>query len=130
MKLFLKNQIFIAIQSFLLTLVLFFIHKTILLNFLENETLIIDLYKTYIFHFILTTGIIFIVNYKKYRSNDTVFNTFIVFTILKMILVMVFLLPVFLSETKTKNIDVFNFFIPYFIYLSFEVYSITQSLQK
>jgi len=52
------------------------------------------------------------------------------FTLLKMILAIVFLLPVFLSETENKQPDVFNFFIPYFLYLFFEVYSLTTFLQK
>lgn len=130
MKAFLKTQFQVVIQSILITLVLFFVHNTLLSNFLPKTVLVLPLYTIYLFHFIVTTAIIFIVSYKKFQGNDNVFNLFIFFTLLKMLLVVVFLLPVFLSDVKNKNYDVFNFFIPYFVYLTFEVYSITKLLQK
>ena len=45
-----------------------------------------------------------------------------------MILVIVFLIPLFLSNETEKIGDTINFFIPYFIFLAFEVYSINQFL--
>lgn len=130
MKLFLKSQFQVAVQIVLITLVLFFIHNAILSNFLSKAILVLQLYQIYLFHFVVTTAIIFIICYKKFQGNDNVFNLFMAFTLLKMLLVVVFLLPVFLSELKNRNYDVFNFFAPYFIYLAFEVYSITKLLQK
>ena len=35
-----------------------------------------------------------------------------------------------LSDFEDKQPDVFNFFIPYFLFLFFEVYSLTRFLQK
>ena len=130
MKEFLKTQFQVAIQSFLITLVLFFVHNTLISNFIPKALLVLPLYTIYLFHLIVTTVIIFIVSYKKSQGNDNVFNLFILFTLIKMLLVVVFLLPVFLSDVKNKNYDVFNFFIPYFAYLTFEVYSITKMLKK
>lgn len=130
MKAFLKTQFQVAIQSVLITLVLFFAHNTLISNFLPKALLVLPLYTIYLFHLIVTTVIIFIVSYKKSQGNDNVFNLFILFTLIKMLLVVVFLLPVFLSDVKNKNYDVFNFFIPYFVYLTFEVYSITKPLKK
>lgn len=130
MKAFLKTQFQVVSQSILITLVLFFIHNTVLSNVLTKALLVLPLYQIYLFHFIVTTAIIFIVSYKKYQGNDNVFNLFIFFTLLKMVLVVVFLLPVFLSDVKNKNYDVFNFFLPYFIYLALEVYSITKLLNQ
>lgn len=51
-------------------------------------------------------------------------------TLLKMILVIVFLLPLLMIEVKDKKPDVFNFFIAYFLFLIFEVYSIAKFLQN
>jgi hypothetical protein len=42
-------------------------------------------------------------------------------TLAKMILALVFLLPVLIGETENAKTEVLNFFIPYFIYLAFEV---------
>lgn len=130
MKAFLKSQMQIIAQSGLLTVILFFIHNNVFSNILPKAFLLLPLYKIYLFHFIVTTAIIVIVSYKKFTGNETIFNLFILFTLIKMVLVVVFLLPVFLSNIKNKNYDVFNFFIPYFIYLTFEVYRITKLLQK
>lgn len=130
MKEFLKTQFQTIALSVLITLVLFFIHNTLIATVIPNALFVIPLYKIYLFHFIVTTIIILIVSYKNFQGKDTIFNLFIFFTLLKMILAVVFLLPVFLSDFKNRNYDVFNFFIPYFIYLSFEVYSITKLLQK
>ncbi len=130
MKEFLKSQFQIIVQSVFITLVLFFIHNTLLNKLLPKALLIVPLYQIYLFHFVVTSIIIFIVIYKKHQGNENVFNLFVLFTLLKMLLVVIFLLPVFLSDVNNKNYDVFNFFMPYFIYLSFEVYSITKLLQK
>lgn len=130
MNAFLKTQLQIIAQSVLITLVLFFTHNTIISNLFPKAIFVLPLYQIYLFHFVVTSTIIFIVSYKKHQGNDNVFNLFIFFTLLKMLLVVVFLLPVFVSDVKNKNYDVFNFFMPYFIYLAFEVYSITKLLQK
>jgi hypothetical protein len=47
-----------------------------------------------------------------------------------MTVAILFLLPLLLSDFENKQPDVFNFFIPYFLYLFFEVYSVTKFLQK
>jgi hypothetical protein len=130
MKDFLKSQFQIIVQSVLIALILFFIHNTLLNKLFPKAILIVPLYQIYLFHFVVTSTIIFIVIYKKHQGNENVFNLFVLFTLLKMLLVVIFLLPVFLSDVKNKNYDVFNFFMPYFIYLTFEVYSITKLLQK
>jgi hypothetical protein len=47
-----------------------------------------------------------------------------------MILAIMFLLPILLSDFENKQPDVFNFFIPYFLFLFFEVFALTRFLQK
>jgi hypothetical protein len=46
-------------------------------------------------------------------------------TLFKMVLAIVFLLPVLLNTVPNAQADVFNFFIPYFLYLAFEIVNIT-----
>jgi hypothetical protein len=130
MKSFLKSQFLVVAQTVLLTAVLFFIHDTIFEAILPKVSLILSLYKIYLFHFIVTTIVIIVVNHKNLQKGSNVFNVFMLFTLVKMLLALVFLLPIFLSDLKTRNYDVVNFFIPYFIYLAFEVFVIIKPLQN
>ena len=130
MKSFLKSQILVVAQAILITAVLFYIHNTVISTAFPKVSLILPLYKIYLFHLIVTTVVIVSVNYKSLQKGSNVFNVFMLFTFVKMILALVFLLPVFLSHIKTRNYDAVNFFIPYFIYLAFEVFVITKLLQK
>jgi hypothetical protein len=130
MKSFLKSQFLFVAQTVLLTTVLFFIHDTIFEVTLPKVSLILSLYKIYLFHFIVTTTVIIVVNHKNLQKGSNVFNVFMLFTLVKMLLALVFLLPIFLSDLKTRNYDVVNFFIPYFIYLAFEVFVIIKPLQN
>lgn len=130
MKAFLKSQLQVIAQAVLITAVLFFIHNTIISTAFPKLALILPLYKIYLFHLIVTTVVIVAVNYKSLQKESNVFNIFMLFTFVKMILALVFLLPVFLSTAKNRNYDAVNFFIPYFIYLAFEVFVITKLLQK
>jgi hypothetical protein len=45
-------------------------------------------------------------------------------------LVIVILLPLLIGNSKDKKPDVFNFFIVYFLFLIFEVFSITKFLKN
>jgi hypothetical protein len=130
MKSFLKSQFLAVAQTVLLTTVLFFIHDTIFEVTLPKVSLILSLYKIYLFHFIVTTTVIIVVNHKNLQKGSNVFNVFMLFTLVKMLLALVFLLHIFLSDLKTRNYDVVNFFIPYFIYLAFEVFVIIKPLQN
>lgn len=127
---FKSRQLSFLIQNVVVTLILLGIHSYLLSHFAQNTQFIIPLWQIYVFHFVVTTLLYTVINYKYSKGKKEIFNTFMGFTLLKMILAIVFLLPVFLSETENKQPDVFNFFIPYFLYLFFEVYSLTSFLQK
>jgi hypothetical protein len=51
-------------------------------------------------------------------------------TLLKMILAVLFLLPLLFSDFENKQADVFNFFIPYFLFLAFEILSVLRILKS
>jgi len=129
-----KNLITAQLQSIyyivLISAILFFIHYSLIENFSTNSVLIIPLYKIYLFHFIVTIFLVCTINYKYFQGNENIFNFFIILTLIKMVLAMVFLLPLILSVSKNKTAEVFNFFIPYFFYLAYEVFSITKNFQK
>jgi hypothetical protein len=127
---FQSRQISFLTQGFLFAIVVLSIHSYLLYYFATKTVFFFPIWHIYLFNFVTTAMLYTIVNYKYSKDKTTVFNTFMVSTLLKMILVIVFLLPLLIKEIKDKKPDVFNFFIAYFLFLIFEVYSITKFLQN
>jgi len=127
---FTKRQLSFLLQNIAFSVVLFGMHWYLLSYFATDIVFFFPLWQIYVFHFVVTTILYSIINYKYSNGQTEIFNTFMVVTFLKMTLSILFLLPLLLSDFEKKQPDVFNFFIPYFLYLFFEVYSVTQFLQK
>jgi hypothetical protein len=127
---FQSRQISFTIQYALFAVAIFSIHSYLLYYFATKTIFFFPIWHIYLFNFVTTAMLYTIVNYKYSKDKTTVFNTFMVSTLLKMILVIVFLLPLLMGEVKDKKPDVFNFFITYFLFLIFEVYSIAKFLQN
>jgi len=128
---FKKRQAKFFIQLLVLSLTIVGVHSYLLHYFADNMLFFFPLWQVYIFHVIVTTVLYSIINYRYSSGKTDVFNIFMIATFLKMTLAIVFLLPLLLSDSfENKQPDVFNFFIPYFLYLFFEVYSLTLFLQK
>lgn len=127
---FLKKIKVFAIQLAVFSAFLFGIHSYIFMHIGSEMTIILPLWQIYIF----LTAIVFIIYawilYQYTKGKTEVFNYFMIGTMAKMILAMIFLLPVFLSDMESKRPDVFNFFIPYFIFLALEVFLITKLLNQ
>ena len=123
-------------KSFLFKLVLisgliFAAHNYIEYYFLNEMLIFFPLWHIYVFHFVTVAIIYSLINYKDSQGKTTVvLNLFMGGTFIKMILAILFLLPLFTSDLEIKRLDVFNFFIPYFIFLAFEVYSINYFINK
>lgn len=128
-NIFKKRQVSFLIQLIFLTGILLGIHSY-LSHYFIKEILFFSLWQVYIFHFIVTLLVYSVINYQDAVGKKQIFNSFMISTILKMILAVLFLLPLLLSTFENKKPDVFNFFIPYFLYLAFEVYSLNKILQK
>lgn len=127
---FKSRQLSFLIQNIAFSLVLFGIHAYLVSYLAADFNFFFPLWQIYLFHFVVTTVLYTIINYKYSNGKTDIFNIFMVITFLKMTLAILFLLPLLLSDFENKQPDVFNFFIPYFLYLFFEVYSVTQFLQK
>jgi len=127
---FKKRQITFLIQLVLVTLVLLGTHAYLLSYFATELVFFFPVWHIYVFHFIVTAVFYSIINYKYSSGKKDIFNLFMMMTFLKMILAILFLLPLLLSDFENKQPDVFNFFIPYFMYLFFEVYALTKFLNK
>ena len=111
------------------TLLLFGIHYYILLQFFEGD-LHFPLWTIYAFNAILVLIVYSIISYKNKQGSKKMYQLFLGLTILKMVLAIVFLLPLFLGKSAHPQLEVINFFIPYFIFLGFEIFSLNKFLQK
>lgn len=127
---FLKRQINFLIQLLVISALTFGVHSYLLHHFAKETLLFFPVWQIYVFHFVITALLYGLINYKYSKGEKAIFNFFMIGTLLKMILAIIFLLPILFSEFENKQPDVFNFFIPYFLFLAFEVFSITKFLQK
>ncbi|MDT0620532.1 hypothetical protein [Croceitalea vernalis] len=122
------RQLFFMLQLALGALIMYFFHSYLVSSLLPDKEFVIPLWNVYVFHFIAVLIVYSIINFRFSNGRKQVFNPFILLMVLKMILVVIFLLPLFLSDAPNKVSDAVNFFIPYFIFLAFEVYSINRFL--
>ena len=130
MEVFKKRQLTFLLQLIAVTAILFGMHSYLLSYFAEDVAFFFPVWHIYAFHVLVTALFYTIINYRFSTGKTNVFNVFMILTFLKMIFAILFLLPVLLSDFENKQPDVFNFFIPYFMYLFFEVYALTKFLQK
>ncbi len=127
---FKKRQLTFVLQLVGVTIILFAIHSYLLYHFAKNITFFFPIWQVYAFHMVITLLFYSIINYKYSSGQKEIFNLFMILTFIKMFLAILFLLPLLLSDFENKQPDVFNFFIPYFLYLFFEVFALTRFLQK
>jgi len=121
-------------SSFLLSLIgftifLFLIHFYIIYQFFEGQ-LYFPIWTIYVFNVVLVCAVYFVLNYKYKQKSESILNFFLGLTMLKMILAIVFLLPLFFGKSDHSQLEVINFFIPYFLFLAFEIFSLNKFLQK
>lgn len=125
-----KRQLSFLLKLGLFTLIIAGSHAYLFENFFSELQLFFSLWKIYAFHFFTVLLIYAIINYKYSKGKTMVFNLFMGGTLVKMVLAILFLLPMMLSDLESKKPDVMNFFIPYFFFLAFEVYCVTFFLNK
>jgi len=129
MNTFSNTQDEFIVQLTFISLVLFGVHSYLAHYFLHTTALFFPLWHIYLFHFFVTIILFSVLNYKYKSGQKNIFNFFMGLTLLKMILAVLFLLPLLVSDFEYKQADVFNFFIPYFLFLSFEIFSVLKILK-
>ena len=125
-----KRQIGFSIQLITLSLILFSSHSYLCYHFASEILFFFPLWHVYVFHVVAILTIYTLINYRASIGKNELFNLFMLGMILKTVLTLIFLFPWLLSKPKQQGFDLANFFIPYFIFLIFEVYSVTKLLQK
>lgn len=118
-----KQKSFISLAGLLLAIsvLLFFVQNSIV-NWLSDESIFYyPVWKIYIFHFFVTLFIFSLLYYVGKVIPKYIGFTFMGFILLKMIAALVFLLPLIKMKDVSKIPDFSSFFIPYFIFLFFEI---------
>lgn len=124
-----RNSIIFSAKLTAIAVILFLTHWYILEQ-IYSDALFFPLWKIYIFNAVLVLGMFVMLSYYGNRKPDSVLQVFMLLSILKMAFVIVFLLPLFLGKADNAQVEVINFFIPYFGMLIFEILALNKFLQK
>ncbi len=124
-----KETISFLIRLIGFTILLFLIHTYIIHQFFDGQ-LYFPIWTIYAFNVVLVCIVYFVLNYKHKQKSESILNFFLGLTMLKMVLAIVFLLPLFFGKSDQSQLEVINFFIPYFLFLTFEIFSLNKFLQK
>ncbi|NND62113.1 MAG: hypothetical protein HKN48_02845 [Flavobacteriaceae bacterium] len=106
------------------------VHYYIFYNFFSEIELYLPLWGIYAFNAVLVFIVYSVINYKVSQGSDKAYQIFLTATIVKMVLSIVFLLPIFLGKSDNKQVEVINFFIPYFLFLVFEIMGLNKFFQN
>lgn len=124
-----KETVSFIIRLLIFTIILFGIHFYILIQLFDG-TLYFPIWTIYLFNGGLVLIVFSTITYKSKKRSTKIYQLFLGLTILKMVLAIVFLLPLFLGKSNHAQLEVVNFFIPYFLFLGFEIFSLSKFLQK
>ena len=124
-----KTAISFCIRLLIFSVLLFSAHFYILLQFF-NGTLYFPLWSIYVFNAVLVLIVFLVISGKSKKGSSKIYQTFLGLTALKMVFAVVFLLPIFMGKSEHAQLEVINFFISYFLFLGFEIFSLNKFLQK
>ena len=117
----LKDIVNFSLKLLGFSLLLCAIHYYICSNFYSDALLYLPIWGIYVFNFVLVLAVYGLMNHKAATDESKVYNTFLILTIAKMALAIVFLLPLFVGKSENSTIEVINFFVAYFLFLGFEI---------
>lgn len=106
------------------------VHYYVLSVIMPGAIFLIPIWSIYAFNAIMVAAIIAIVLHYAAKKSEKLFYIFLAYTLLKMLLAVVFLLPLFVQESAYETAEVANFFIPYFGFLVLEVFTLFDFLKK
>ena len=124
-----RNNVSFILKLLGFTVILFGLHFYILLQFFEGA-LSIPLWLIYAFNAIMVFIVVSAIKHQSKDKDKNILNLFLILTGVKMVLILILLLPLFLKKSDHTVLEVCNFFIPYFLFLTFEIFSLNKFLQK
>lgn len=125
-----KGKLNFLVGLLIFTGILYVVHYSIFYNFFSEITLYIPIWSIYCFNSVVVLIVYSIIKNKTKKESKKGYNAFLLLTFIKMILVIVFLLPLFSGESTNTKTEVINFFIPYFFFLTFEILAINKLLKS
>lgn len=112
------------------SLVLFSLQYYVTTSFFNNNVFFYETLSIYVFHILGTIVVyVFLLFVNKNFSDKTGF-AFLTGSVLKMMAVVVFLIPLIKSDTEDPIPDIAAFFIPYFLFLFFETFFAIRLINK
>lgn len=115
---------------FLVAIILFLIHSFVVMSLGDDTYFYYPVWSIYLFHFVVTALVFGLLSWIGRWMPQYVGYTFMGTILLKMIVSLVFLLPLIKLEEFSKIPDFFSFFIPYFIFLLAEIILTMRILQQ
>jgi hypothetical protein len=112
-----------------LSVLLWLIHYTLLTHFFTTA-LYYPLWAIYLFNAVVVLLLYWILQVNQRKRPNDLLKLFLWLTSFKMLAALIFLLPLFQNKSTHPKLEVFNFFIPYFIYLILEISALNRVLQK
>ncbi len=125
-----KDRLNFLVGLLIFTGILYVVHYSVFYNFFSEITLYIPIWSIYCFNSVVVLIVYSIIKNKTKKESKKGYNAFLLLTFIKMILVIVFLLPLFSGESTNTKTEVINFFIPYFFFLTFEILAINKLLKS
>lgn len=127
----LKHYFFNLVKStFVFTLVLFCLHKYAQHFFFKKVELYHPIYSIYLFLILSLLILFYFIIKSALKKPETIFTTFAIGSLAKTGIAVLFFLPLIFTEAPNVNYTVFNFFIPYFLFLFFEIYQILKIFKR
>lgn len=112
------------------TAVVMGIHYYISETVFEDVEYYFPIWTVYLFNAVMVACVYAFIAYRVSQGSKNVMNLFLSLTVVKMVLIIIFLLPVFMGKTDNPMPDTVNFFLAYFVMLGFEVYSLNNFFKK
>jgi len=125
-----KDRLNFTLRLLGFTFLLCIIHYYIFFIFFSEITLYFPLWSIYLFNATLVFIVYSIIDYKISKGSTKTYNTFLMLTMGKMVLAIVFLIPLFAGKSANSKMEVINFFIPYFLFLAFEIMMLSKFLKN
>lgn len=102
------------------------VHYYIFFNFFSEIELYFPLWSIYAFNAVLVFAVFSFISYKVSKGSEKALSLFLTLTLVKMVLAIVFLSPLFTGKSNAIKTEVLNFFLPYFVFLAFEIYHLNK----
>ena len=102
------------------------VHYYIIFSFFSEYDLYFPLWSIYAFNAVMVFIVFNFISYKVSKGSEKVLSLFLTLTLAKMVFAIVFLLPLFAGKSNFIKTEVINFFIPYFVFLAFEIFHLNK----